>query len=68
MDTQNLLFKMGVIRDAELQVWDAKTFGPVSPRTHRSEFVKKSLQYCCCKRKYRFSFFFMFHSVDLRCI
>ena len=41
MDTQNLLFKMGFIRDAEIQVWDAKNFGPVSPGTHRSKFVKK---------------------------
>ena len=43
MDTQNLLFKIGFIRDAELRVWDANNFGPVSPGTHRSKFVKKSL-------------------------
>ena len=43
MDTQNLLFKMGFIKDAEPRVWDAKNFGPVSPGTHRSKFVKNSL-------------------------
>ena len=31
--------------DAELRVWDAKNFGPVSPGTHRNKFVKKSLNY-----------------------
>ena len=40
VDTQNLLFKVGPIRDVELRVWDAKNFGPVSPGTHRSKFVK----------------------------
>ena len=44
MDTQNLWFKVGPIWDAELRVWDAKNFGPVSPGTHRNKFVKKSLQ------------------------
>ena len=34
---------MGPIWDAELRVWDAKNFGPVSPGTHRNKFVKKSL-------------------------
>ena len=29
--------------DAELRVWDAKNFGPVSPGTRRNKFVKKSL-------------------------
>ena len=41
MDTQNLLFKVDVVWDAELRVWDAKNFGPVSPGTHRNKFVKK---------------------------
>ena len=41
MNTQNLCFKVGPIRDAELPAWDAKNFGPVSPDTHRSKFVKK---------------------------
>ena len=43
MDTQNLLFKVDPAWDAELRVWDAKNFGPVSPGTHRNKFVKKSL-------------------------
>ena len=43
MDTQNLLFKVDVVWDAELRVWDAKNFCPVSPGTHRNKFVKKSL-------------------------
>ena len=46
MDTQNLWFKVGPIWDAELRVWDAKNFGPVSPGTHRNKFVKKSLWIC----------------------
>ena len=28
---------MGPIWDAELRVWDAKIFGPVSPVTHRDK-------------------------------
>ena len=34
---------MDPVWDAELRVWDAKNFGPVSPGTHRNKFVKKSL-------------------------
>ena len=41
MDTQNLKFKVDPVWDAELRVWDAKNFGPVSPGTHRNKFVKK---------------------------
>ena len=41
MDTQNLQFKVDPVWDAELRVWDAKNFGPVSSRTHRNKFVKK---------------------------
>ena len=36
---------MDVVWDAELRVWDAKNFGPVSPGTHRNKFVKKSLKH-----------------------
>ena len=36
---------MDPVWDAELRVWDAKNFGPVSPGTHRNKFVKKSLRY-----------------------
>ena len=45
MDTQNLQFKVDPVWDAELRVWDAKNFGPVSPGTRRNKFVKKSLNY-----------------------
>ena len=41
---------MGPIWDAELRVWDAKNFGPVSPGTHRSKFVKKSLYFTIYER------------------
>ena len=34
------IIQNGLIRVAELRVWDAKNFGPVSPWTHRSKFVK----------------------------
>ena len=44
MYTQNLLFKVGPIWDAELSGWDAKNLGPVSPGTHINKFVKN---YCC---------------------
>ena len=43
IDTQSSWFKVGPIWDAELRVWDAKNFGPVSSETHRNKFVKKSL-------------------------
>ena len=58
MDTQNLLFKMGFIRDAELRVWDAKIFGPVSPGTHKSKFVKKSLVYAMVYHGLQSRYFF----------
>ena len=47
-DAQNLS-STGPEWDAHLWVWDAKIFGSVSPGTHRSKFVKKSLgkeKYC----------------------
>ena len=40
---QVILVFYRTIWDAELRVWDAKNFGPVSPGTHRNKFVKKSL-------------------------
>ena len=37
------MIQSGPIWDAEIRVWDAKNFGPVSPGTHKNKFVKKSL-------------------------
>ena len=34
---------MDVVWDAELRVWDAKNFGPVSPGTHRKKSPQQSL-------------------------